>query len=204
MCLALSVPFTLVQLYALYVHDPQDVFSELLVPVFSVDANRMKAVVCYSLAKCLSQFTENRSGLLLKSSFVTEEVARALIDHGYKHTSQYGYACPVQVSPNVVTELRTVFTVLPYACMSVLVYVRMFAYPCVSICIEALLSCWCCALYCACPTLPDHSVSVLTFLSSVTFFSVSTGRRYVLGCETNEEVSCSPGTESVLSLIRRS
>lgn len=123
MCVALSVPFTLGQLYALYVHDPQDVFSELLVPVFSVDANRMKAVVCYSLAKCLSQFTENRSGLLLKSSFVTEEVARALIDHGYKHISQYGYACPVQVSPNIVTELRTVFTVLSYARMPVLVYV---------------------------------------------------------------------------------
>lgn len=80
-----------------YVHLPQDTFSELLVPVFSVDANRMKAVVCYSLAKCLSQFTDNRNGLLLKSSFITEEVARALTDHGYKYLSHFGYACPVQV-----------------------------------------------------------------------------------------------------------
>ena len=57
----------------------------------------MKAVVCYSLAKCLSQFTDNRNGLLLKSSFITEEVARALTDHGYKYLSHFGYACPVQV-----------------------------------------------------------------------------------------------------------
>ena len=92
----------------MYIHYLQDVFSELLVPVFSVNANRMKGVVSYSLAKCLSQFTENRRGLLLKSSFVSEEVARALLDHGYKHLSQFGYACPVQVSQSLT--FSTVYT----------------------------------------------------------------------------------------------
>ena len=108
------------QVHGLYVHDPQDVFSELLVPVFTVDANRMKAVVCYSLAKCLSQFTENRRGLLLKSSFVTEEVARALIDHGYKYLSQFGYACPVQVSPTSDCVCKKIHSTLMYLCICAL------------------------------------------------------------------------------------
>lgn len=101
-------------IYCVYVHYPQDVFSELLVPVFSVNTNRMKGVVCYSLVKCLSQFTDNRRGLLLKSSFVTEEVARALIDHGYKHLSQFGFACPVQVSHSY--SLHLLIDMVSYCC----------------------------------------------------------------------------------------
>lgn len=143
------------QLHGLYVHDPQDVFSELLVPVFTVDANRMKVVVCYSLAKCLSQFTENRKGLLLKSSFVTEEVARALIDHGYKYLSQFGYVCPVQVSPTSDWVCRKIHSTLMYDCICALC---MFAYAWTWSVVAVVAQHEVCTYICTCPTACDHFV----------------------------------------------
>ena len=85
----------------------QDVFNELLVPLHTVDANRTTGVVYYSLCKSVNPYIKNRPGLLLKSSLVPEETARALTDHGYKFLSTFGYTCPVQVHKYTISSLFT-------------------------------------------------------------------------------------------------
>lgn len=83
--------------FALY---NQETFAELQVPFQVVNAARRIPVVEYTLKKALSPLTSDRHGLLTKCTPVDLEMAKKLLDHGYKQLSKFKRWCPVEVSKN--------------------------------------------------------------------------------------------------------
>ena len=75
----------------------KDVLIELQIPHHVVDARRKLPVVGYSLEKVLRRYTVNRDGLLAKCTPIDGEMAKKLLDHGYKQLSDFKTWCPVKV-----------------------------------------------------------------------------------------------------------
>ena len=75
---------------------------ELQIPHHVVDARRQVLVVNYSLKKVLQPYTDDRGGLLSKSTPVDGEMSKKLLDHGYKHLSPFKTWCPVNVNKLMV------------------------------------------------------------------------------------------------------
>ena len=67
------------------------------VPCYSINGCRKPAVVKYSVEKCLVRYTANRQGLLTKCTPINENVAKKLLDNGYKHLSPFKKWCPIKV-----------------------------------------------------------------------------------------------------------
>ena len=70
---------------------------ELQIPYHSVNASRSISVVTYSFNKAIQPYTVDRQGLLSKCTAVTGEMAKKLLDHGYKQLSKFKRWCPVKV-----------------------------------------------------------------------------------------------------------
>ena len=75
----------------------QETFAELQIPFQVVNAAQRIPVVEYSLNKALSPFTSDRQGLLTKCTPIDLEMAKKLLDHGYKQLSKFKRWCPVEV-----------------------------------------------------------------------------------------------------------
>jgi hypothetical protein len=71
---------------------------ELQIPHHVINARRQIPVVLYSLEKALQPYTVDRGGLLAKSTPINGEMAKKLLDHGYKQLSNFKTWCPVKVS----------------------------------------------------------------------------------------------------------
>lgn len=71
--------------------------TELQIPHHVVNAKRQIPVVGYSLNKVLRPYTVDRSGLLAKTTTIDGEIAKKLLDHGYKQLSKFKTWCPVKV-----------------------------------------------------------------------------------------------------------
>ena len=76
----------------------QDTFAELQIPCVMVNASRRIPVVEYSLKKALDPLTTDRAGLLRKCTPVDMDMAKKLLDHGYKEISAFKRWCPVEVN----------------------------------------------------------------------------------------------------------
>ena len=76
---------------------PQDVLTELQIPYHTVGASRKVEVVQYSLGKALLCYTRDRQGLLSKCTAINADMAKRLLDHGYKQLSTFKRWCPVKV-----------------------------------------------------------------------------------------------------------
>ena len=76
----------------------QDVLTELQIPAHTVDASRKPGVVLYSLEKALRRYSTERAGLLAKCTPIDGDMAKKLLDHGYKQISKFKRWCPVTVS----------------------------------------------------------------------------------------------------------
>lgn len=63
-----------------------------------VNARRQIPVVLYSLKKALRPYTVDRGGLLAKCTPINGEMAKKLLDHGYKQLSNFKTWCPVKVN----------------------------------------------------------------------------------------------------------
>lgn len=55
-------------------------------------------MVKYSLRKVLKPYIQDRESLLVKCTPVTMNIAKNLLNHGYKQMSKFGRWCPVKVS----------------------------------------------------------------------------------------------------------
>ena len=75
----------------------QDTFAELQIPCTVVNASRKIPVVEYSLKKVLAPYTIHRTGLLSKCTPIDLDMAKKLLDHGYKKMSKFKRWCPVEV-----------------------------------------------------------------------------------------------------------
>lgn len=75
----------------------QDVFSELQVSFTSVNGCKKPAVVQFCAEKSLLPYTVSREGLLTKCTPVNAEIAKKLLDQGYKYLSPFRKWCPVKV-----------------------------------------------------------------------------------------------------------
>lgn len=75
----------------------QDVLSELQTPCHTVGASRRIPVVQYSFSKAIRPYTAERQGLLSKCTAINGDMAKKLLDHGYKHLSKFKNWCPVEV-----------------------------------------------------------------------------------------------------------
>lgn len=73
---------------------------ELQIPCHTVEAHTKVPVVSFVLQKVLSKYSNDRNGILLKTSIINSSIAKILLDHGYKQLSKFGHWCPVQVSPD--------------------------------------------------------------------------------------------------------
>ena len=62
-----------------------------------VNARRRIPVVSYSLEKVLWPYSGDRDGLLAKTTPINGEIAKKLLDHGYKQLSKFKTWCPVKV-----------------------------------------------------------------------------------------------------------
>lgn len=62
-----------------------------------INARRQIPIVVYSLKKALQPYTVDRGGLLAKCTPINGEMAKKLLDHGYKQLSHFKNWCPVQV-----------------------------------------------------------------------------------------------------------
>ena len=71
---------------------------ELQIPVCAIDARHRMPVVVYSLKKALRPYTIDRAGLLAKCTPINGEMAKKLVDHGYKQLSNFKSWCPIEVS----------------------------------------------------------------------------------------------------------
>lgn len=74
---------------------------ELQIPHHTVDARRKIPVVTYSLKRALHPYTVDRGGLLTKSTPIDGEMAKKLLDHGYKQLSNFKTWCPIKVLESV-------------------------------------------------------------------------------------------------------
>lgn len=70
---------------------------ELQIPHHIVNARRKVPVVSYSLKRALQPYTIDRGGLLTKTTPIDGEIAKILLDHGYKQLSNFKTWCPVKV-----------------------------------------------------------------------------------------------------------
>ena len=70
-----------------------------------VNAARRVPVVEYSLNKTLTHFTSDRAGLLSKCTAIDLEMAKKLLDHGYKQLSKFKRWCPVEVCGVYITDI---------------------------------------------------------------------------------------------------
>ena len=71
-----------------------------------VNAARRVPVVEYSLNKTLTHFTSDRAGLLSKCTAIDLEMAKKLLDHGYKQLSKFKRWCPVEVCGVYITDIK--------------------------------------------------------------------------------------------------
>lgn len=97
---SLQVPLNYIEQYKMYLHVFtyfQDTFVELQIPCTVVNASRKIPVVEYSLKKTLAPFTTHRAGLLSKCTPIDLDMAKKLLDHGYKQLSKFKRWCPVEV-----------------------------------------------------------------------------------------------------------
>ena len=70
-----------------------------MIPNYTVNGGRKLHVVKYSLRKVLKPYVEDRESLLVKCTPITINIAKGLVNHGYKLMSKFGRWCPVKVSP---------------------------------------------------------------------------------------------------------
>ena len=70
---------------------------ELQIPHHAINARHQIPVVVYSLKKALRPYTVDRGGLLAKCTPINGEMAKKLLDHGYKQLSNFKTWCPVKV-----------------------------------------------------------------------------------------------------------
>ena len=75
----------------------QDVYSELKIPYHTVNACRKLSVVKFSAEKMLLPYNRDREGLLTKCTKVDSDIAKTLLDYGYKFLSTLKKWCPVKV-----------------------------------------------------------------------------------------------------------
>ena len=75
----------------------QEVFTELQVPCYSVNGCRRPSVVKFSVEKCIRPYTVDRQGLLTKCTPINADIAKKLLDYGYKQLSPFKKWCPVKV-----------------------------------------------------------------------------------------------------------
>lgn len=75
----------------------QEVFTDLLIPCHAVNACRKPSVVKFTVENFLLPFTENREGLLTKCIPVNANIAKKLLDNGYKYLSPFKKWCPVKL-----------------------------------------------------------------------------------------------------------
>lgn len=80
----------------------QDVFTELQVAYSSINGCRKSSVVKFCVEKSLLPYTTNRQGLLTKCTPINAEIAKKLLDQGYKHLSPFKKWCPVKVSVCII------------------------------------------------------------------------------------------------------
>ncbi len=69
-----------------------------------VNAGRRIPVVQYSFSKAICPYTAERQGLLSKCTSIDGNMAKKLLDQGYKQLSKFKMWCPVKV--------RVMYTVL--------------------------------------------------------------------------------------------
>lgn len=72
-------------------------FADLQVPCYSVNGCRKPSVVKFSVEKSIRPFTINRQGLLIKCTPINADIAKKLLDYGYKQLSPFKNWCPVKV-----------------------------------------------------------------------------------------------------------
>lgn len=82
---------------------------EYQIPYHVVNAKRQIPVVLYSLKKALQTYTTDRGGLLAKCTPINGEIAKTLLDHGYKQLSNFKTWCPVKVSEKCKHYMYNVF-----------------------------------------------------------------------------------------------
>ena len=71
--------------------------TQLLIPNYTVNGGRKLHVVKYSLRKVLKPYIEDRESLLVKCTPITMNIAKNLLNNGYKQMSKFGRWCPVKV-----------------------------------------------------------------------------------------------------------
>ena len=59
-------------------------------------------VVEFSLKKALKHFTKDRAGLLTKCTPIDLDMAKKLVDHGYRQSSKFKKWCPIEVNVQVL------------------------------------------------------------------------------------------------------
>ncbi|XP_064400448.1 adenylate kinase 9-like [Halichondria panicea] len=82
----------------------QDVLTELQIPCHMINAGRRIPVVQYSFSKAICPYTAERQGLLSKCTSIDGNMAKKLLDQGYKQLSKFKMWCPVKLfdSPDAV------------------------------------------------------------------------------------------------------
>ena len=62
-----------------------------------MNAGRTISVVQYSFFKAIHPYTVDRQGLLSKCTRIDGDMAKKLLNHGYKQLSKFKTWCPVEV-----------------------------------------------------------------------------------------------------------
>ena len=97
-CGALNIVGLIILLSCVTTISFQEVFVDLQIPFHTIDAFKKPPVVKFLVEKCLLPFTENRNGLLTKCTPVNADIAKTLLDNGYKYLSPFKKWCPVKVT----------------------------------------------------------------------------------------------------------
>ena len=85
-----------------------------------INAGRTIPVVEYSLKKALANFTTYRAGLLSKCTQIDADMAKKLLDHGYKQLSKFKRWCPVEVHCIYMYVMYMYIVYVQYIYMSIL------------------------------------------------------------------------------------
>ena len=75
----------------------QDTMEELLIPKLDVDSTRKPHIVRYLMNKKLKSVIEARQSIFERVYPISENLARKMLQTGYKQPSRFGRWCPVKV-----------------------------------------------------------------------------------------------------------
>ena len=71
--------------------------EEYLIPRLEVDASRKTHITQYNIMKMLKSQVEFRDSLFDRCQSITMQIAKKLLNHGYKKPSRFGRWDPVNV-----------------------------------------------------------------------------------------------------------